>query len=117
MYCSGPLFTDTNAKTLAELSRICYRSLVDCRAQDFIQRTRAPSLYLTDRPNFTYGGPSPLIRALASHDELRRKKLAASLTVSRRSTRVDFEIEVQRRLPPLGWFNFSRHWFDRFSIR
>ena len=40
-----------------------------------------------ERPSCMYGGPSPRIRALASHDELKRRRSAASLTVSRRSRR------------------------------
>ncbi len=41
------------------------------------------------RPIFTYGGPSPRIRAFASQEMLTRKNSAASLGVRRRS--VDFD--------------------------
>ena len=34
-------------------------------------------------PTLMYGGPSPRIRDLANHDELSRRKLAASFGVSR----------------------------------
>ena len=47
-------------------------------------------------PIFTYGGPSPRIRALASHDRLTRRNSAASLGVSRRS--VDFASRVGLKL-------------------
>ena len=53
------------------------------------------------RPSLRKGGPSPRIRALASHDRLRRRRSAASFSVSKRSLPADFAgIRKVRRLRP-----------------
>jgi hypothetical protein len=46
-----------------------------------------------ERPTRMNGGPSPRIRALASHDKLTRSKSAASFGVSKRSGRKGFPVE------------------------
>ena len=59
-----------------------------------------------DRPTFTKGGPSPRIRALANHDSLTRRKLAASRGVSKRSWSLELANRVEKRL---GFFDFAKH--------
>jgi hypothetical protein len=60
-----------------------YCSLVDRRCCDFIHWPRTASEYRMALPILMNGGPSPRMRALASHDTLTFRSLAASLGVSR----------------------------------
>src|SRR5262249_25791626 len=67
-----------------------YRSLVDSRCRDFIHCETAASLYrIALGPSLMNGGPSPRIRALANHDWLTLRSLAASFGVSSTMVGVD----------------------------
>jgi hypothetical protein len=61
-----------------------YCSLVDMRCRPFIHWMRAASVYrMALSLTLMNGGPSPRMRALASHDTLTFRRLAVSLGVRR----------------------------------
>jgi hypothetical protein len=64
-------------------------SLVDDRCLDRIHVIREVSEYRMDRPTGKKGGPSPRIRALASHERLTFNRAAVSFGVRTSSGAVD----------------------------
>src|SRR5262245_61823259 len=85
MYCRGRLFPDIR-EDLAERSRHLL-PLAGRQSGARFQPLEEVALAIskTERPSFKNGGPEPAIRALANHETLRRRRVAASHGVSRRS--------------------------------